>query len=152
MPIPTTPLVPLAACARMTGVFFVRRCPRSAVAQCARCGQPTCEEHLRDEGELAAICVGCVPAARRRLVDDGDAVLVATATASAGGDTSTASATESWSDVGGGEFGGAGATGGWEESGAATAPSDSGFSPQDYAAFDAMAAADARSGPTGYDS
>lgn len=169
---PLPPLVPAEPCQTWSGVFFVRRCGRPAVARCCRCGVAACQDHLRPApGVVAAgqasalVCLRCLrPVVQRGVQHDHDG----RSTAGSSGATEGGR----WTG-GGGAFSGGGATGSWGEGAPAAtraaAPAVAGvaagavasglapgvdpvFTEADYAAFAAMSEADKDEGGPSYDS
>lgn len=137
------PLDPPTGCEHLAGVFFVRRCGAPAVAHCQRCARAACGDHLRAEEPVGGYtCLDCL---RRPQAVGATSTIFADASPSSGADPADAP-----SQSGSGEFGGAGASGGWDAADPA-ATSDA-FSAADYAAFDAMTQSDRHGGGSGYDS
>ena len=126
-------LQPPVPCEHLVGIFLVRRCGENASARCARCGRAMCDKHLRG---TPPTCVDCLRP-RSTIISDGDFSVSS---------SSSAGPSDAPFEGGGGAFGGGGASGSWDPS--SSSPTD--FTPDDYAAFDAMTESD--QGGSGYDS
>ncbi len=142
-------------CPIYTGVFLVRACGAPATGTCERCQRQVCDSHSKTQGAPLAERVRCTDCLRgtgsssRNRDRDDDAFL----TGAIVGSSSTESGSEPLTGEGG-EFGGAGASGTWDDAGAA-APGDTdpaAFTPADFAAFDAISDSDKDQGSPGYDS
>ena len=144
------------SCPVYTGVFLVRACGATATVTCERCQRQVCSTHSKTRGTPAARvrCTDCLRGASPSRHDDDrddDAFVTGAVIGSSSGGDGTEPLTG-----GGGEFGGAGASGTWDDAdagAAATAGTDpAAFTPADFAAFDAISDSDKDQGSPGYDS
>jgi hypothetical protein len=130
---PPFPVAPQCGC--RTGVIFVRPCQGTPITACAQCRISLCVGHRRPYGNQV-LCPSCYA----RLQPGSDSMFDSDRTHYISSSSHGGSAAEEIFTGEGGEFGGAGASSGWSEEAqpAADALTESPFTAEDYAAFDAV--------------
>lgn len=136
-------------CQLVVGSILQRTCNRTGSGRCANCGRLACAAHLRTSA-AASWCEECLRqrpsnsgSSWDRSQDPGPDLIVLPSFDSTAGASIGAGTEPTW-EGGGGEFGGGGASGSWDE--------PSAFSPTDYAAFDRTVEADRNEQHGSYDS
>jgi len=103
----------MTSCAIRGGIFFRRACPNPVVETCSHCGRPVCSQHLVHRMPPPDLCIECDADLRSATVgpfmDDRDRFRDPSLSFGDGGDPGPAPV-----EGGGGQFGGAGASGGWD--------------------------------------
>ena len=137
-------------CPVLIGFILVRPCGAPTTTLCESCRREICAAHARTRSAAPAVYTRCVECLRTTTTTDVYITSPDPISTSSG-------SSDSQPDVfagGGGTFGGAGASGGWDDAApdASAAATPGAFTPADFAAFDAISESDKDQGSPGYDS